>query len=112
MSTSGDLVVVDGGQGTVILDPDQIRARAISPGSRCPLERSGHWVVERNLPSVTADGTVIELLGNIEFPDEATACTARGASGVGLYRTEFLYVGRDTDPSEEEHLAGLFARHP
>jgi len=43
-------------------------------------------------------------MGNIEFPDEATACSARGAEGVGLYRTEFLYVGRNTDPSEEEHF--------
>jgi phosphotransferase system enzyme I (PtsI) len=60
--------------------------------------------MERDLPSVTADGVPICLLGNIEFPDEATACTARGAAGVGLYRTEFLYVGRDSDPSEEEHL--------
>ena len=62
------------------------------------------WIVERNLPSVTLDSVPIVLLGNIEFPDEATACTARGAGGVGLYRTEFLYVGRDSDPSEEEHL--------
>jgi phosphotransferase system enzyme I (PtsI) len=46
----------------------------------------------------------VMLYGNIEFPQEATHCVERGADGVGLYRTEFLYLGRKTDPTEEEHL--------
>jgi phosphotransferase system enzyme I (PtsI) len=46
----------------------------------------------------------ITILGNIEFPSEASHCIDRGADGVGLYRTEFLYLGRQTDPTEEEHL--------
>jgi phosphotransferase system enzyme I (PtsI) len=44
------------------------------------------------------------LLGNIEFPSEAAHCAERGAAGVGLYRTEFLYLGKDKDPTEEEHM--------
>src|SRR5262249_12625528 len=101
---SGDTVIVDGSEGVVIIDPEPAAEAHYRRARDARLSRSGYWVVERNLPSLTADGTAIELFGNIEFPDEATACTARGAGGVGLYRTEFLYVGRDTDPSEEEHF--------
>jgi phosphotransferase system enzyme I (PtsI) len=101
---SGDVGVVDGADGVVIVHPDAAVASHYRKVRDARLSKSGYWVVERNLPSVTADGTPIHLLGNIEFPDEATACTARGAGGVGLYRTEFLYVGRTSDPTEDEHL--------
>jgi phosphotransferase system enzyme I (PtsI) len=102
--TAGDIVIVDGAEGTVIINPDQPTLLHYQKARDARLIRSGNWMVERNLPSVTTDGTAIALFGNIEFPDEATACTARGAGGVGLYRTEFLYVGRHSDPSEEDHF--------
>jgi phosphotransferase system enzyme I (PtsI) len=57
----------------------------------------------RDLPATTSDGVRIELMANLEFPHEAAACLARGADGVGLYRTEFLYLGHTLEPSEEEH---------
>src|SRR5262249_23343192 len=57
-----------------------------------------------DLPAVTRDGTHVLLLGNIEFPSEAAHCLQRGADGVGLYRTEFLYLGKQSDPTEAEHL--------
>jgi len=57
----------------------------------------------RDLPAETTDGTRIDLLGNIEFPYEVEQCRLRGASGIGLYRTEFLYLGCDDDPTEESH---------
>ncbi len=102
--SSGDTVIVDGAEGTLIHDPDVPTLVQYKRARDARLSKSGYWVMERNLPSITRDGTHIALLGNIEFPDEATACTARGAGGVGLYRTEFLYVGRDSDPGEEEHF--------
>jgi len=102
--SSGDPVIVDGGEGVLVLDPDDEVLAHYRKARDARLIKSGVWVTERNLPSVTTDGVHIALFGNIEFPDEATACTARGAGGVGLYRTEFLYVGRDSDPSEEEHF--------
>src|SRR5262249_433716 len=46
----------------------------------------------------------VKLHGNIEFPEEAAECLERGADGVGLYRTEFLYLGKQQDPTEEEHF--------
>lgn len=101
---SGETVIVDGAEGAVIFNPDPAVEAQYRRARDARLSKSGYWVVERDLPSVTADGVPIDLLGNIEFPDEATACTARGAAGVGLYRTEFLYVGRKSDPTEDEHL--------
>src|SRR5262249_46041736 len=63
----------------------------------------------RDLPAETKDGHRVLMLGNIEFPTEAPHCLERGAGGVGLYRTEFLYVGKDNDPTEEEPLAAYLA---
>ena len=54
----------------------------------------------RDLPAETTDGTRIELLANIEFPYEVDSCRDRGADGIGLYRTEFLYLGSDLEPTE------------
>jgi phosphoenolpyruvate-protein phosphotransferase (PTS system enzyme I) len=102
--SSGDTVIVDGVEGVLIVSPDPATLTRYRKTRDARLSKSGEWIVERNLPSVTRDGTAIHLLGNIEFPDEATSCAARGAGGVGLYRTEFLYVGRNSDPSEEEHF--------
>jgi phosphotransferase system enzyme I (PtsI) len=58
----------------------------------------------RDLPAETSNGQRILLLGNIEFPQEAKHCLERGADGVGLYRTEFLYLNRKSDPTEAEHV--------
>jgi phosphotransferase system enzyme I (PtsI) len=55
------------------------------------------------LPAVTTDGTRVRLNGNIEFPEEIPSLLAHGAEGIGLYRTEFLFLDRNTAPTEEEH---------
>lgn len=103
--SGGDTAVIDGDQGMVILNPDEET-----------LARYRHEVEEqrslaakleqlRELPAETTDGVRIQLLGNIEFPAEVQQCLDRGADGIGLYRTEFLYLGREDDPSEEAHYA-------
>jgi phosphotransferase system enzyme I (PtsI) len=56
-------------------------------------------------PAVTRDGTTITLLANLDLPEDAANARQNGAVGVGLYRTEFLYMNRDDLPDEEEHLA-------
>jgi phosphotransferase system enzyme I (PtsI) len=102
--SGGDQVIVDGHHGVVILDPDEATLK------RYEASRSSFRTFEtqlgelRDLPAVTRDGTPVQLLGNIEFPSEAAHCLERGAAGVGLYRTEFLYLGRHSDPTEQEHL--------
>jgi phosphotransferase system enzyme I (PtsI) len=102
--SGGDLVIVDGNRGLVILDPDE-ETRELYEKTRSNFRNFESRLVElRDLPAVTRDGTRIMLLGNIEFPNEAAHCAERGADGVGLYRTEFLYLGKQSDPGETEHL--------
>ncbi|MCS7014673.1 MAG: phosphoenolpyruvate--protein phosphotransferase [Gemmatales bacterium] len=102
--SGGDLVIVDGNRGVLILDPD---AETLEHYRQAQQAQAGHereLVELRDLPAVTRDGVRIFLLGNIEFPEEAAQILERGADGVGLYRTEFLYLGRKEDPTEQEHF--------
>jgi phosphotransferase system enzyme I (PtsI) len=100
----GDLVIVDGNRGIVILDPDQ-ETQERYERTRSSLRHLESQLGElRDLPAETPDGTRVLLLGNIEFPHEAAHCVEKGAGGVGLYRTEFLYLGRQADPTEAEHF--------
>ena len=99
----GDLVIVDGDAGQLVVRPDEAvlaHYRALAHRSEA---RRGALREGADLPSVTRDGTTINLLGNIEFPDEIPAVLANGGNGVGLYRTEFLYLTSPRVPTEEEH---------
>ena len=101
----GDLIIIDGDTGLVILQPDDAtvtRYRALLEQRRSVVTQLASL---KELPAETADGQRIQLMANIEFPREADASLGRGADGVGLYRTEFLYLGADHEPSEEEHYA-------
>jgi len=101
--SGGELVIIDGDQGLVILHPDEetiARYRHEVDQRRALTARLGAL---RDLPAETADGQRVDLFGNIEFPHEAKLCLARGAGGIGLYRTEFLYLGAETEPDEEDH---------
>jgi phosphotransferase system enzyme I (PtsI) len=103
--SGGDTVIVDGNRGVLILNPDEDTLDRHRRAQTTFRTFESRLAVElRDLPAETRDGVPISLLGNIEFPSEGTHCLERGAQGVGLYRTEFLYLGRDTDPTEAEHL--------
>jgi len=100
----GDEMIVDGNEGVVILRPDARtleeyrRKQERSQRSRAAMrELSG-------LEAVTKDGHRIQLMGNIEFPEEIEAVLANGGDGVGLYRTEFLWLTRKEPPTEQDHL--------
>ena len=101
--SGGDLVIVDGERGLVILDPDEKTIADYEEKRAALLARADWYDSIRDKPAVTLDGTPIRLLGNIELAHEAAHCVERGAEGVGLYRTEFLYLNKTTDPTEEEH---------
>jgi phosphotransferase system enzyme I (PtsI) len=101
--SGGDMVIIDGNRGDVILQPD---AATLERYQR-EAEKARHYIATlkklHDLPAETADGTRIELMGNIEFPDEVSHCLERGCDGIGLYRTEFLYLSGNTEPDEETH---------
>ena len=102
--SGGELVIIDGDKGLVILQPDEetlARYRHEAEEIRILAARLEPL---RDLPAETRDGVRIELLGNIEFPYEVDHCVDRGADGVGLYRTEFLYLGAEIEPTEEVHF--------
>ena len=101
--------IIDGDEGLVILDPDaptQARYR------RAATERSArfeHLSQQADLPAETLDLTRIELWGNIEFTSEVKTCLSLGAVGVGLFRTEFLFLTDETPPSEEQQFQAYSA---
>ncbi len=101
---SGDLIIVDGDQGVVLVRPDDQNVAKYQH----QLERRSSKIAElaglRDLSSETMDHHHFELLANIEFPHEVSACQRRNASGIGLYRTEFLYLGAEKEPTEEDHF--------
>jgi phosphotransferase system enzyme I (PtsI) len=99
----GDQLIVDGDAGVVIINPtDEISSQYLERQARVKsIERE--LLKFSRLPAETRDGYRITVGANIELLDEISAAKKRGAEGVGLYRTECLYLGRDDPPSEEEH---------
>jgi phosphotransferase system enzyme I (PtsI) len=98
-------VLIDGDEGLVILDPDAITLRRYRRASASRAAHLAELATLADLPAETLDGTRVDLQGNIEFPGEVSACVERGAQGIGLYRTEFLYLGTERPPTEDEQYA-------
>jgi len=101
----GDRVIIDGNRGNVIVRPDEETIKEYQL-----IEKDFHVFEERltselkDLPAVTLDGREILILGNIEFPRDIGPSLNQGATGIGLYRTEFLFLGSNETPTEEEHF--------
>ncbi|MCA9286380.1 MAG: phosphoenolpyruvate--protein phosphotransferase [Phycisphaerales bacterium] len=100
----GDSVIVDGDNGVVIVAPNDEALERYSRQRRSMESFLKSLREVADLPAVTRDGTKVTLLGNIEFPREIESVLANGGEGVGLYRTEYLYLASDTEPSEEDHF--------
>lgn len=96
--------IVDGDAGLLILDPDAATLERYRLDAAQREARFAELANQAALPSRTRDGVPITLQCNIEFPGEVVASKARGADGVGLYRTEFLYLGTDHPPTESEQF--------
>jgi phosphotransferase system enzyme I (PtsI) len=105
----GEMLVVDGEQGVVLAEANT----AILAHYRARIsEYQEHKKALQSLahqPSRTIDGEQVQLLANIELPEDIPHAKAAGAVGVGLYRTEFLYMNRASTPDEEEHLEAYLA---
>ena len=102
----GNTVIVDGKNGLVILDPDEATIRNYKSQIQRNKILREQYSTDTDKPAITLDGVEISVYGNIEFPHEATICLENGAEGIGLYRTELLYLsGNATNlPSEEVHF--------
>ena len=101
--SGGESVILDGDHGRVIIDPDDetlARVQHSQARSQRVRDRLGEM---GSLPSETQDGQRVTICGNIEFPEEVRQCIKRGADGVGLYRTEFLFLSGNREPSESDH---------
>lgn len=100
---TGDLVALDGGRGMLVIHPTEEQVRLFREAIRRQADSEAALGRLRDLPCTQLDGRRIRLLANIEFKEEVPHTLAHGAEGVGLFRTEFLYLGKERTPTEEEH---------
>jgi phosphotransferase system enzyme I (PtsI) len=99
---TGDRVIVDGYKGRIIVNPDEATVAEVIARVARQKVHARAMLVERDRPAATRCGVTIELKANIELPAEAATALEHGAQGIGLYRTEFLFVDRTEPPSEED----------
>jgi phosphoenolpyruvate-protein phosphotransferase (PTS system enzyme I) len=100
---TGDVVILDGIHGAVIVDPDEETFLDYLKKQRKYKYFEQELEKLKTMPAETLDGHVVQLEGNIELPEEATSAADHGGTGIGLYRTEFLFLNRKSLPTEEEH---------
>ena len=100
----GDMVIVDGITGDVIIDPTEDELIAYQSKRERFFEDKKELQKLRDAETVTVDGEHAELVANIGTPDDLYGVMENGAEGIGLYRTEFLYMGRDQMPTEDEQF--------
>ncbi len=104
---TGDIVIVDGATGQVIVNPTAKTVEA-HERRRAELERQTRRLDRlRSLAAITRDGTEVNLQANVELPIEMSMVSQAGAAGVGLLRTEFMFMNRDDIPSEDEQTQAL-----
>ncbi len=98
----GDLVALDGTRGLVLVNPTEDQLKLFHETMRRHQEIEARALEAKDLPAQSTDGFRMRLVGNIEFPEEIQSLLEHGAEGIGLYRTEFMFLDRKTPPTEEE----------
>jgi phosphotransferase system enzyme I (PtsI) len=101
---TNDLIVIDGSAGMVVVNPDPEMIRRYEDKKRHYAEARAVSLIDATLPAVTRDGRHVLIGGNIEFTEEIPSAILHGADGIGLYRTEFIYINRENLPTEEDHF--------
>ncbi|PRT00691.1 phosphoenolpyruvate--protein phosphotransferase [Bacillus velezensis] len=101
---NGVTVIVDGIDGDVIIDPSRETLKKYEEKHSAYLAQKAEWAKLVNEPTVSKDGHHVELAANIGTPDDVKGVLENGGEAVGLYRTEFLYMGRDQLPTEDEQF--------
>ena len=100
---TGDLLIVDGSMGIVIIDPDEATLNNYKQKLVKLKGIAEKFLSVKDLLAVTVDGRTVLINANIEFPDEVPSVKLHGGEGIGLYRTEFFYMNRKDSPTEDEH---------
>ena len=100
----GDLLIIDGETGEVVINPTEEISRSFLERKQRIKSMEREVLKYASLPAETCDGVRVRLQANIEMVDEISSAKAHGADGIGLYRTEILYLNREDLPTEEEHL--------
>lgn len=101
---NGDLVIVDGLTGVVHINPTPELVKRYEDEYTAYEAQKAEWAKLVNEPTISVDGKQVELVANIGTPKDITGVIQNGGEGVGLYRTEFLYMGRDQLPTEDEQF--------
>lgn len=102
-----DVIIVDGNEGIVVINPTTETLTKYRRARTRAVRRARTMAKLRDLPAETRDGYQITLAANIELPEEVDHVILHGGQGVGLFRTEFLYIGK-TDPPDEETQTGVY----
>lgn len=102
---SGEMIIVDGLKGRVIVNPDRYQIKAAEDDRRKYQDYLKELESLKDLEAVTLDGHQVELVGNIGEPGDVLGVLKNGGTGIGLYRTEFLYMNSETMPGEDKQMA-------
>ncbi|PPX65157.1 phosphoenolpyruvate--protein phosphotransferase [Limosilactobacillus fermentum] len=100
----GQMMIVDGLNGDAIIDPSDDQVREYEAKAEAFEAERAEWAKLVDAPSVSKDGKEFEIAANIGTPDDTEDAVKQGADGVGLFRSEFLYMGNDHMPSEDEQF--------
>ncbi|MBB5354084.1 phosphotransferase system enzyme I (PtsI) [Anoxybacillus mongoliensis] len=101
---NGDIVIIDGLDGEVIVNPTEETIAEYEQKRAAFAAQKAEWAKLVHEKTTTSDGHHVELAANIGTPNDVEGVLANGAEGIGLYRTEFLYMGRNELPTEEEQF--------
>ena len=101
---NGETLIVDGKRGVIIIDPEPSILQEYRRRQRAIRELKKELENIKRAKSRTRDGRTVQLMANIELPADVTAANKAGAEGIGLYRTEFLYMNREHPPTEDEQF--------
>ena len=99
-----EMIIVDGLEGVVIVNPTEDELATYREKQEAFVEQQQEWAKLKDEPTLSNDGEQVELVANIGTPDDVEGVLNNGGEGVGLYRTEFLYMGKSEMPTEEEQF--------
>ncbi len=105
MVRTNDDIIVDGSAGLVVVNPDPEMIKVYEDKKKHFETAQENFLKYAHLPAITKDNYRVEIGGNIEFIEEIPSAISHGAEGIGLYRTEFIYINKEQLPTEEEHFS-------